>query len=284
MFEDLLRELNRMIPGNPGPKAAFDIAVHDAMARYAKLPLNALLGRALNDLETTITVGLEDRDETLRQAETLRKRGVTSIKFKIGGEPNRDVERIHFVRDNLGNDFRLTVDANQGYTRRQAIFVAKKLEDCDVDFFEQPVQGRNIVDLAVVRKQSPIPIMADESVHTARDALAVVRHEAADMINIKLMKSGGITEAKRIAAIAEAADIPCMVGCMVETKLGVAAGCHFATSQTIVKFADLDSHTSLARDIVTGGVETTGSKNHIIEGVGLAVDIQRSELEKGAAR
>ena len=113
-FADLLKDLNRMIPGNPGPKAAFDIAVHDAIARYAKLPLNAMLGRAVAELETTITVGLEDRNETLRQAETLRKQGVTSIKFKIGGEPERDIERIHFVRQSLGNDFRITVDANQG--------------------------------------------------------------------------------------------------------------------------------------------------------------------------
>ena len=99
------------------------------------------------------------------------------------------------------------------------------------------------------------------------------------MINIKLMKSGGIAEAKRIAAIAEAADIPCMVGCMVETKVGITAACHFATSQPIVRFADLDSHTTLKRDFVMGGVEITGSKERIGEGYGLAVEISESDLE-----
>lgn len=165
------------------------------------LPLNAMLGRAVNQLETTQTVGLEGRDETIRQANALRKEGVTRIKFKIGGKPRDDVERIRAVRESLGNDFQITIDANQGYSVRQAIYTLKELDRYEVDFCEQPVHYRDLEGLAEVRRNSPIPIMADESVHSPRDALEVAKRGAADMINIKLMKSGGILPAKKIAAI-----------------------------------------------------------------------------------
>jgi o-succinylbenzoate synthase len=279
-LEDIMYDLNRAVLGHSSAKAAVDLAIHDALARNANLPLNALLGRRLTELETTQTVGLENLDETVRQATALRREGVTRMKIKIGGRPSVDVERIRAVRDRLGNEFSLTVDANQGYSVRQAISTLKHLERYDVEYCEQPVHYRDLNGLAEVRRKSPIPIMADESVHSTHDALEVTRLRAADMINIKLMKSGGIHEAKKIAAIAEAADIPCMVGCMVETRVGISAGCHFATSNRIVKYADLDSHTMLKFDPVQGGIELTGSKEKLNEGNGIAVEVDESALQR----
>jgi L-alanine-DL-glutamate epimerase-like enolase superfamily enzyme len=200
------------------------------------------------------------------------------MKIKIGGKPSDDVERIRAVRDRLGNEFDLTVDANQGYSVRQAISTLRQLERYDIEYCEQPVHRRNLEGLAEVRRESPIPIMADESVHSPLDALEVARLRAADMINIKLMKSGGIRAAKEIAAIAETAAMPCMVGCMVETKIGISAGCHFATSTQIVKYADLDSHTMLKLDPVQGGIELTGSRETLNEGDGIAVEVDESAL------
>lgn len=278
-FEELLREIDRAINGNPTAKAAFDIAGHDALARHAKLPLNGLLGRTGDRLETTVTVGLEKEQETSRQALMLLAEGVTRLKIKIGGTADSDVNRIRLVREELGYGFSIVVDANQAFSKRQAINVLKRLEKYEIDFCEQPVSSRNLDDLATVSRWSSIPIMADESVFTPRDALEVVRHKAADMINIKLMKSGGISAARRIAAIAEAAEMPCMVGCMTETKVGIAAGCHFATSQPIVKYADLDGHTLLTQDPVLGGVQIAGSQERILEGSGLALEVQESKLE-----
>ncbi len=277
-YEDILYELDRAVLGNPSAKAAFDIAIHDALAKHAKLPLNGMLGRAMSELETTQTVGLENREETLRQARALRDQGVTRIKIKIGSKPQDDIERIRAVRETLGSDFNITVDANQGYSVRQAIYTLRELERFEVDFCEQPVHYRDLDGLVEVRRNSPIPVMADESVHSPRDALEVVRRKAADMINIKLMKSGGIHAARKIVAIAEAADVPCMVGCMIETKIGIAAGCHFATSHRNVKYADLDSHTTLKTDPTIGGVETKGSTNKLLEGSGLALDVDDSML------
>jgi L-alanine-DL-glutamate epimerase-like enolase superfamily enzyme len=161
---------------------------------------------------------------------------------------------------------------------RQAIHVLKKLEALEIDFCEQPVHWHDLDGLAEVRRNSSIPIMADESVHSPRDALEVVRRGAADMINIKLMKSGGICGARKIAAIAEAADVHCMVGCMMETRIGISAGCHFATAHGIVKYADLDGHTTLKTDPVKGGIEIQGSRETLLRGLGLAVDVDDSVL------
>lgn len=281
MFEYglMLDEVERMIPNNTSAKAALDIAIHDALAKHANLPLGAMLGGRKSQLETTQTVGLVDQKETVKQARDLYEQGVTRMKIKIGGEPQIDVKRIAAVREALGTNLSLTVDANQGYSVRQAIQVLKELERYDIDFCEQPVHYHDLEGLAEVRRSSPIPIMADESVHSPQDALEVVRRNAADMVNIKLMKSGGIRGASRIAAIAEAAGLPCMVGCMVETKIGVAAGCHFATAHSIVKYADLDGHTSLKADPVKGGVELNGSTERLVEGPGLALTVDESILQ-----
>lgn len=277
---DILHDVDRSVLGNPSAKASIDIALHDALARTAKLPLNGLLGRQVKELETTQSVGLENLEETVRQARDLRKEGVSRLKIKIGRNPAEDVERIRAVRDQLGSDFKLTVDANQGYPVRQAISTLKELERFEIEFCEQPVHHRDLKGLAEVRRGSPIPIMADESVHSPLDALEVARLRAADMINIKLMKSGGIHAARKIAAIAEAADIPCMVGCMVETRIGISAGCHFATSNRIVKYADLDSHAMLKTDPVQGGIELKGSRETLNEGSGIAVEVDETALQK----
>jgi o-succinylbenzoate synthase len=275
----ILDEIQRMIPGNTSAKAALDIAMHDALARQANLPLNALLGKSAEQLETTLTVGLVGLEETVRQAAALHEQGVTRIKVKIGGKPEADVERVGAVREKLGGGLALTVDANQGYTVRQAIQTLKKLERYEIEFCEQPVHYRDLEGLSEVRRNSTIPIMADESVHSPEDALEVVRRNAADMINIKLMKSGGIRGASRIAAIAEAAGLPCMVGCMIETKVATAAGCHFATSHGVVKYCDLDGFTSLKVDPVKGGVELYGSVEKLVQGSGLALTVDETLLK-----
>jgi L-alanine-DL-glutamate epimerase-like enolase superfamily enzyme len=278
LFEELWQEIDRAIAGNSSAKAALDIAVHDAIAKRVGLQLNGFLGREVNQLQTTQAVGIESLEETVNQTKALRDNGVTRFKFKIGGDPREDVKRIEAVRDLLGDAVPMTVDANQGYSVRQAIYALKRLDRFEIEFCEQPVHYRDLEGMAEVRRNSNIPIMADECVHSPRDALEVVKRRAADMINIKLMKSGGIRAGTRIAAIAEAADMPCMVGCMIETKVGISAGCHFATSQPIVKYADLDGYTSLKVDPVKGGVDLKGSTETLAEGPGLALTVDEAVL------
>ncbi len=173
--------------------------------------------------------------------------------MKVGVNPTEDVERIRLIREAIGGNIQLRIDANQGWTPKQAIEALNKMEKFKIQFAEQPVPAEDMKGLVEVRKNSPIPIMADESVHSPEDAMRLIQAEAVDLINIKLMKSGGILKARKIAAIAEAAGIPCMIGCMGESEIGIAAGAHLAAAVKNIQYADLDSDLLLKDKLVKKG-------------------------------
>jgi len=155
---------------------------------------------------------------------------------------------------------------------QQAIEALNKLDKFDIKFAEQPVPAEDINSLTKVRKNSPIPIMADESVHSPEDALRLIQDEAVDLINIKLMKSGGILKARKIASVAEAAGIPCMIGCMGESEVGIAAGAHFAAAVKNVQYADLDSDILLKDRLVRrGGTKIRNSTRAFYKQHGLGI-------------
>jgi L-alanine-DL-glutamate epimerase-like enolase superfamily enzyme len=194
-----------------------------------------------------------------RDALRAVEKGFKAVKVKVGVNPKEDIERIRMIREVLGNEIQLRIDANQGWTVEQAVEVLNKVEKFKIQFAEQPVPAEDLEGLVKVRKDSPIPIMADESVHSPEDAIRLIEAEAADFINIKLMKSGGILKGKKIADVTEAAGVPCMIGCMSESEVGIAAGAHLAAAVRNIRYADLDSDI-LLRDklVVKGGV---GIKN-----------------------
>ncbi|MCK4313221.1 dipeptide epimerase, partial [Candidatus Bathyarchaeota archaeon] len=184
-----------------------------------------------------------------------------------------DVERIKSIRKAVGNEIEIRLDANQGWTPKQAINVLNKTERFNIQFAEQPVPAKDLKDLAKVRKHSPIPIMADESVHSPEDALRLIKAEAADLINIKLMKSGGILKGKKIASIAEAAGIPCMVGCMGESGIGIAAAAHLAAAIKNIQYADLDSDLLLKDKLAEkGGTKVRNSMRILSKKHGLGIE------------
>ena len=200
------------------------------------------------------------------------KRGFKALKVKVGVNPSEDVERIKRIREAVGSEIQIRIDANQGWKPKEAIDVLKKIEKYNVQFVEQPVKAEDIKGLATVRKNSSIPVMADETVHSPEDALKVIKAEAVDLINIKLMKSGGIWKAMKIAAIAEAAKIPCMVGCMGESNLGITAAVHFAAATKNVQYADLDSDLLLKDKLVKrGGAKLKDSKRTLPKKNGLGI-------------
>jgi L-alanine-DL-glutamate epimerase-like enolase superfamily enzyme len=189
------------------------------------------------------------------------KHGFKALKVKVGINPKEDAERIRLIREAVGDKTAIRIDANQGWTVSQALDVLEKLEKYNVQFVEQPIQAGDVHALAKVRKNSPIPVMADESVHSPIDALHLIKEDAVDLINIKLMKSGGIHNATKIAAIAEAANVPCMIGCMGESSIGITAAVHFAAATKNVQHADLDCDILLADKLVTeGGAELKNSE------------------------
>jgi o-succinylbenzoate synthase len=252
-IEQDVEVMDSIVEGNPAAKAAIDIALHDILGKTGRKPLFMLMGGYRTEVLTDITLSIKSPKEMAEDAVKAVNKGFKALKVKVGVNPTEDVERIKRVREAIGDNVQIRIDANQGWTPKQAIEVLNKIEKFNIQFVEQPIPSEDMKGLAEVRKKSPIPIMADESVHSPEDALRLIRAEAVDLINIKLMKSGGILKGRKIAAIAEAAGIPCMIGCMGESEIGIAAGAHLAAAVKNIQYADLDSDLLLKDKLVKKG-------------------------------
>jgi L-alanine-DL-glutamate epimerase-like enolase superfamily enzyme len=264
--------MDSVVEGNPAAKAAIDIALHDILGKTARKPLFMLMGGYRTELLTDITLSIKSPKEMAEDAVKAVKKGFKALKVKVGVDPAEDVERIKMIRAAIGSKTRLRIDANQGWTPRQALEALNKMKKFNIQFAEQPVPAEDLKGLVEVKKNSPIPIMADESVHLPEDALRLIQAEAVDLINIKLMKSGGILKARKIATIAEAAGIPCMIGCMGESEIGIAAGAHLAAAVKNVQYADLDSDILLKEKLVkTGGTKVKDSMRMFQKQDGLGI-------------
>ncbi|MCX8173326.1 MAG: dipeptide epimerase [Thermoplasmata archaeon] len=259
-----IRERLNSIKGNSAAKAGVEIAINDALGKEAGLPVAKLLGLYRERIPTSITIGIESREETLKDAERLLGEGAKVLKVKIGLNWMEDIERLKALRERFGYGFRIRVDANQGYSVKTAIKVVREIEPLDIEFIEQPVKWYDVAGLAEVTRASPIPVMADEAVHDADDLLKLAKARACDMVNIKLMKCGGIREAYLIAHLAERLGMECMIGCMSETRVGISAGTHAALGIKNIHYADLDGHIDLEGDVVKeGGVKTENGENSV---------------------
>jgi L-alanine-DL-glutamate epimerase-like enolase superfamily enzyme len=253
--------MDNVVSDNPSAKAAIDIALHDVLGKTACKPTWRLLGGFRETVLTDITLSIKSPKEMAKDAVKAVKSGFKALKVKVGINPKEDVERIKLIREAVGDETAIRIDANQGWTVAQASQALKKLEKFNIQFVEQPIEAKNISGLARIKRNSPIPVMADESVHSPSDAMRLIKANAVDLINIKLMKSGGIHNAAKIAALAEAADVPCMIGCMGESTIGITAAVHFAAATKNVHHADLDCDILLADKLVTqGGAELKNSE------------------------
>jgi L-alanine-DL-glutamate epimerase-like enolase superfamily enzyme len=251
---ELIEErMDKAILGNTAAKLALEMAVIDLIGKRRKIPLWRMLGGYREKIETDFTIGIKKPEEMAKDAVEIVSRGFRVLKLKVGTNPEEDLARVKAVRDAVGNSIRIRIDANQGWSVKTAVKVLNEMQRYDVELAEQPVKWNDIEGMAEVRMMSPIPIMADESVHTPEDALKVAMMEAADYINIKLTKAGGILKARRIAEISEAAGIPNMIGCMMEGGISITAAVHFACGMRNVVTSDLDSDISLKQDVVEDG-------------------------------
>lgn len=271
--------MDRLIEGNPAAKAAIDIALHDILGRTAEKPLFMLLGGYRTEVMTDLTLGIKAPNEMAADAIKAVEKGFKALKVKVGLNPSEDIERIRMVREAVGEDIEIRIDANGGWSPDQAIEVLNRVEKFNIRFVEQPVPAGDIKGLAKVRRSSPIPVMADESIHSPSDALKLIQEEAVDLINIKLMKSGGILKARKISDVAEAAGVPCMIGCMGESEIGIAAGAHFAAGVRNVMYADLDCDLLHADKLVKkGGTEVKNSMRLLSKESGLGMEELDAEL------
>ncbi len=249
--------MNRMIVGNASVKCAFDMALYDLSSKLSELPLYKYLhGNKDKTIVTDNTVSLLDVDSMVKKAESFVSKGFKILKLKLGQRPAiNDIERVRSIRKSVGEDIVIRIDANQGWNYIEAKKALFAMQDFNIEHCEEPIHANNLLDQIRLNAESPIPIMADESVFNHHDALRIVSSNAADLINIKLGKAGGICNAMKIASIAEAADMYCQVGSFSESRLGITALVHFDLAWHNIIFHDLDSPLMLSEDPVIGGME-----------------------------
>ncbi len=270
---DLAAAVASAVVGNRGAKAAVDVALHDLAARRLDISLPRFLGTSRHQVETDVTVSAGDDTQLV---ETARKRvveGFRVLKLKIGTDPETDVGRVRAVREAVGPDVRIRVDANQGWTPRDAIRVIRALEDAgaDLEFVEQPVPAPDLPGLARVTAAVDTPVMADESVFGIRGLSRLIETGAADLVNIKLAKCGGLSPAIAMAALAKAHGIGFIVGSMMEGPIGVGAAASLVAAVGSTFVGDLDAAWWTAGNPVAGGLRYDGSTVVLPSLPGLAI-------------
>lgn len=254
-LEDLLQRVQQSIVHNTSAKAAVDMALWDLYGQLHHIPVYKLLGGARKCIVTDITISVNPPEEMARDARDAIGRGYDCLKVKVGANPALDVERLSAVRRAVGDDVCIRIDANQAWRPREAVRILNAMQEkgLAIEFVEQPVKAQDIDGLRYVTEHSDVPVLADESVFSPEDAMRIMQTRAADLINIKLMKCGGLTNALKIASAAEVYGVECMIGCMLEAKISVNAAVELACAKRIITKVDLDGPVLCSEDPILGG-------------------------------
>lgn len=259
---------------NTAIKAAIDIACYDIAAKKMGVPLYQYLGGWQNQVESDVTIGIGSPEHMAEKSIEWVEKGFHVLKIKLGEDIETDLERMRQIRQKVGSHITLRIDANQGWSVRDTIKIAKELETLNVDLIEQPIVHWDLEGLKEIKRAVNIPIVADESCHLPADAAKLSKLRAVDGINIKLMKCGGIYNAIKINAIAEANNMFCMIGCMGESVIANAAGMHVAAALANIQKVDLDVTFYTKSDWIHGGFVHSGELCTFLEepGIGISID------------
>jgi muconate cycloisomerase len=279
----VVRKMDQALDGVEEAKAGIEMACWDILGKALGVPVYALLGGKVREripLSYSIPFG-EPRAMADYAAARVRE-GHRTVKVKVGNAPAVDLEAVRRVRDAIGPDVRLRVDANMAWpTAKEAIRLIRAMEAWDLELVEQPLPPRDLDAIAEVRRAIGVPLMADESIRTPRDAMEVVRRGAADIANVYVTEAGGLLNASRIFAVCEAAGMPCMIGSMPEFGIGTAAQIHLGLAMTNLG-PDSDTCGVLyhAEDLLTRPLRIEGGYAYPPEGPGLGVEVDMAVLER----
>lgn len=264
-----LFKFKRSLEKQPALRAMVDIALHDWLGKKAGLPLYRMLGGYRTRIRTAVTIGILEPEETVERAKDWISRGFRALKLKGGLSVEGDIERVRRVREVVGPRIELRFDANQGFSVEETVLFFQGVRDAKLELIEQPTSKGKPDAMERLVRRIPIPVMADEALMTVGDAFRVARDGLADMMNVKLMKVGGIQEALHINSVSVSAGLEVMVGCMDESGLGIAAGLHLALARPNVMYADLDGHLDLLDDPAAGAVRIEKGMMFPVDGPGL---------------
>jgi L-alanine-DL-glutamate epimerase-like enolase superfamily enzyme len=280
-IETRMQELHNIAAYNFTIKSAFDMALYDIAAKAKDEPLYKFLKGNKRPVQTDITIGIAKPDEMAAMGQQYKQAGADIIKIKLGKNVIDDLIRVKKIREKVGKEVTLRIDANQGWSFEDAVKALQGMQDYNIQFCEQPMRSWNDDRLPELCKLSPIKIMADESCFDHHDASRLIRNNACDYINIKFAKSGGILEAFEIYQTAEDTGMSCMIGAMLESRVALSAKLHFAYACPGIKFFDLDScMLGHLEDPCVGGLSYNRYLLDISDAPGIGADADNKFLEK----
>lgn len=275
-------DMDQLIYGNTSIKSAFDMALYDIAAQHAQRPLYEFLGGRNDKIITTdYTVSIGEPSKMAADALKIKEEGYPAIKVKLGKDGKKDVERMKAIREAVGNQVPLRIDANQGWSVDEAIETLQSLAPLGIQHCEEPIARWDFMNLPKVKNASPIPIMADESCGDEHDAERLLQLDACDYFNIKLGKAGGIFKALKIIELAAKKPMHLQVGAFMESRLAMTAFAHFSLVSPLIEHFDFDTALMFKEDPVKGGISY--EKNGVVklpDAIGLGASIEEHWLKK----
>ena len=276
-FDTLLGVVHHLILKNTTAKSALEIALYDLRAKSRKQPLYRMLGGTQTRFKTDITISMGEIDKMIADSLDAVNLGYDTLKIKIGDDPQKDVERVKAIHNALDKNIKLRLDANQGWTAKESVSLLHALEKENIiaEFIEQPVAADDTEGLIYIKERVQTPLLADESIFSVKDAKKLLEMQAIDYVNIKLAKTAGITQALELADLSKAFGVKCMIGCMLEGPISVAAGVHVASAKAdVITMLDLDAVSLLAADPVKSSIIFNESEIVLSDDRGLGVIYQ----------
>ncbi len=279
-IERIHQVMNQTVHGAPAAKAAIDIACYDLMGKTAGQPVYRLLGGKFHTtLSFPYVISILPPEVMAAEAKQAIADGFACLKIKVGADLRTDVQRIRAVRAAVGPDVKLLVDANQGWINSaNTLAVLKQVEDCRIDWIEQPVAAADLDALSDIRRRVSIPVMVDEGLCGESDMREVIARKAADKVNIKLMKCGGIYPAVKLVHQAGMAGMECQIGSMRESSVASAAGAHLAIAKRNIIANELAGPLAVAKDVAS--LSYQGSQIVLNEKPGLGLLLDEAVLDE----
>lgn len=270
------------IDGHYFSKAAIEMALWDIMGKELEVPVYKLLGgKAHENVPLAGILKSGDPSDLVEEAEEWTSKGFQHLKVKIGFGVKRDLAAVRSVRSAVDDEVTIRVDAEENFDLKTALQIASELEDLEIELISQPIPRHNYHDMSLLRQSVKIPVLVDESITTPEDVLLATRLETGDLVNIKVVKSGGILNAKRMASIAEAAGKDCLVGSMLEMGPGTLFAAHFAVSTPNITYAnEIIGPLLLSDDILAEPVVVEDGRIEVSDVPGLGIRLDMEKIEK----